>query len=53
MYWKQGRVDEAIALLEQSVLLKKQIQGSNHPDTESAIAMLDVWRSLRDEKTTQ
>ena len=42
--------DEAITLLEQSVLLKKQIQGVPHPDTKTAVEMLSVWKSRRDEK---
>ena len=44
-YQNQGRWDEAIELIQVVVNLRTKIIGVNHPDTLSAVDLLDEWRS--------
>ena len=45
IYGKQGRWDEAIELIQVVVNLRTKIIGVNHPDTLSAVDLLDEWSS--------
>ncbi|KAL4767363.1 hypothetical protein BDW60DRAFT_200339, partial [Aspergillus nidulans var. acristatus] len=44
----QGRVLEALALLEESCRLRHKVLGSDHPSTRDAVDALDEWRGEHD-----
>ncbi|KAL4993330.1 hypothetical protein BDV10DRAFT_179367 [Aspergillus recurvatus] len=47
--WKsQGRVLEALALLEESCRLRHKVSGPDRPSTRDAIDTLDDWRGEHD-----
>ena len=43
--WKaQGRVAEAILLMDKCVQLQKQVLGPEHPHTEASLETLRKWK---------
>jgi Tetratricopeptide repeat len=43
--WKsQGRVHEALALMEECVQFRRQTLGPHHPDTTTSLVALNEWQ---------
>ena len=42
---RQGRVAEALKLMEECVLLRARVLGTDHPDTISSFAALIGWQT--------
>ncbi len=47
MYWYQGKLDEADALLSQAVKVMEKIMGFQHPTTINVRTSLNQLKSLR------
>lgn len=42
----QGKLEEALLLLEDAVILYGKVLGPAHPETVSAIEKLELWKEL-------
>ena len=43
--WKnQGRLDDALGLMRQSVQLRQKVLGPDHPHTQSSLSTLHGWQ---------